>query len=89
MDELTAGGNAERTGIKVGDVLSEVGAVVLKAGKEGEFARKGHGSRPYDNFEKVMTNCEGAGFDTVMGAIGSNNERWGYTTVDLIIRRLA
>lgn len=30
----------------------------------------------------------GKGFDTVMGAIGSNNERWGYFTVDLVIARI-
>ena len=89
VDELTAGGNAEQAGVQVGDILSEVSAVVLKAGKEGQYEREGYGQRPFDNFQKVMTKCEGAGFDTVLGAIRSNNEQWGYRSVDLVIRRPA
>ena len=57
VDELVAGGNAERAGVLPGDVLEEVSCVMLKAGKEGEYASTGHGGRPYDNFDKSMFKC--------------------------------
>ena len=34
-------------------------ATVLKAGKGGEYEKEGYGQRPYDNWEKVMFDCEG------------------------------
>ncbi len=60
VEELTPGGAAEHSGaVAVGDVLASCSAVVLKAGKEGEYERRGHGARPYDNFERIEFNCEG------------------------------
>ena len=73
--------------VQVGDVIMEVSAVTLKAGKEGEYEAEGYGQVPFDNFEKSMMSCVGQSFDTVMSAISSNNPRWGYTTIDLIILR--
>lgn len=87
VDELTPGGNAANVGVKVGDVILEVSAYVLKQGKESEFESEGYGKRPYTNWEKTMVNAEGVDFDTVMSAIASNNERWGVRTVDLIVLR--
>lgn len=46
--------------MQVGDVLTRCSAVLLKAGKEGEFQREGHGQRPYDNFEQVTAVCAAA-----------------------------
>lgn len=73
--------------MQVGDLIMEVSAVTLKAGKEGEYEAEGYGQRPFDNFEKSMMSCVGQSFDTIMSAISSNNPRWGYTTVDLVILR--
>ena len=74
-------------GVQVGDIITEVSAVTLKAGTEGEYEAEGYGHVPFDNFEKSMMSCVGQSFDTVMSAIASNNPRWGYTTVDLVILR--
>jgi hypothetical protein len=65
----------------------QVSAVTLKAGKEGQYENEGYGQRPFDNFEKSMMTCVGQDFDTVVQAIASNNARWGYRTVDLVILR--
>lgn len=73
--------------LQVGDVIMEVSAVTLKAGKVGEYESEGYGQRPFDNFEKSMMSCAGQSFDVVMSAIASNNPRWGYNTVDLVILR--
>jgi hypothetical protein len=72
---------------QVGDILLEVSAVTLKAGTEGQYENEGYGQRPFDNFEKSMMKCVGQSFDTIMSAISSNNPRWGYTTVDMVILR--
>jgi hypothetical protein len=40
-------------------VLTRCSAVVLKAGKEGQYEREGYGQRPYDNWETIMFDCEG------------------------------
>jgi hypothetical protein len=45
--------------LQVGDVLDQCSAVVLKAGKEGQYEREGYGQRPYDNWETVMIDCNG------------------------------
>lgn len=37
-----AGGHAEKAGVHIGDVITETSAVVLKAGKEGEYERVGY-----------------------------------------------
>jgi hypothetical protein len=40
-------------------VLSKCSAVVLKAGKEGQYEQEGYGQRPYDNWETILFDCEG------------------------------
>jgi len=40
-------------------VLTKCSAVVLKAGKEGQYEKEGYGQRPYDNWETILFNCEG------------------------------
>lgn len=88
VEEIVPGGNAAATGlVAVGDVVAKTSAIVLKSGKEGEYSRVGHGQRPYDNFETVEFDCAGQDFNTVMAAISSNNERWGFFTVTLTLRR--
>ncbi|EFN59382.1 hypothetical protein CHLNCDRAFT_137860 [Chlorella variabilis] len=88
VEEIVAGGNAAKDGqVQVGDVLTRCSAVLLKAGKEGEFQREGHGQRPYDNFEQVWFDCSGKKFDTVMAALGSNSERWGIFNIQLEFQR--
>lgn len=89
VEEVVPNGNAAKAGVQPGDVLEECSAIVLKAGKDGEFEREGYGGRPYDNWQKVMLKCAGESFDTVLSAISSNNERWGFFTVDLVVRRPA
>lgn len=32
---------------------------VLQAGKEGQYESEGYGQRPYDNWDKIMFECEG------------------------------
>ncbi|KAG2423727.1 hypothetical protein HXX76_015116 [Chlamydomonas incerta] len=86
--EVTAGGNADKTGaVAVGDILSRCSAVVLKAGKEGRYENEGYGERPYDNWEVIDYDCEGKEFKTVMTALRSNNERWGKMDVTLQLRK--
>lgn len=88
IEEITAGGNADATGlVKVGDVVSKTSAIVLKSGREGRYQQEGYGQRVYDNWETIEFDCSGQDFDTVMAAIGSNNERWGIKTVTLTLRR--
>jgi hypothetical protein len=87
IEEVKPGSNAERAGVQVGDEVAQCSAIVLKTGKEGEYEKEGYGQRPYENWEKTMLDCTGVGFDTVMGAIRSNNSRWGYTSVDLVLSR--
>ena len=50
------GGNADQLGnkVRVGDRMVACSATVLKAGKEGEYERRGYGGRPYDSFERIM-----------------------------------
>lgn len=60
------GGRAERAGVQVGDIVLEVSAVTLTAGKEGLYAQNGYGDRPFDNFNRSMMDCVGQDFDTVM-----------------------
>lgn len=45
--------------LQVGDVLDQCSAIVLKAGKEGQYEKEGYGQRPYDNWETVMIDCNG------------------------------
>ena len=87
IESVAPGGHADAAGLRPGDVLVACSAVQLKAGKEGEFEREGYGRRPYDNFEESMIDVEGLKFETVMGALKSNNPRWGKTSVTLVVRR--
>jgi ferredoxin len=87
VDELVPGGNAAKAGVAVGDVLLRCSATVLKDGKEGAFEKEGYGARPFTNFDRVMFDASGQDFDTVMGAIASNNERWGIMDVVLEFSR--
>eukprot|EP00197_Chlamydomonas_leiostraca_P008785 CAMPEP_0202865750 /NCGR_PEP_ID=MMETSP1391-20130828/6334_1 /ASSEMBLY_ACC=CAM_ASM_000867 /TAXON_ID=1034604 /ORGANISM="Chlamydomonas leiostraca, Strain SAG 11-49" /LENGTH=166 /DNA_ID=CAMNT_0049545627 /DNA_START=147 /DNA_END=647 /DNA_ORIENTATION=+ len=88
VEEVTPGGIADKTGkVQVGDVLSKCSAVVLKSGKEGEYEREGYGQTLYTNWDKVMFDCEGQEFNTVMSALKSNNARWGIMDVTLVFRR--
>lgn len=43
--------------------------------------------RPYDNWDKIMFDCTGQDFKTVMSAIDSNNPRWGINDVTLVLKR--
>eukprot|EP01025_Chloroclados_australasicus_P058873 TRINITY_DN7437_c0_g1_i2.p1 TRINITY_DN7437_c0_g1~~TRINITY_DN7437_c0_g1_i2.p1 ORF type:complete len:214 (-),score=10.24 TRINITY_DN7437_c0_g1_i2:174-752(-) len=88
VEEVVADGNAAKDGrVKVGDIMIGCSAVVLKKGKEGQYEQEGYAARPYTNWEKVEFDCQGQDFDTVMKAISSNNERWGFNTVDLKFKR--
>uniref|UniRef100_A0A7S1ISZ3 PDZ domain-containing protein n=1 Tax=Eutreptiella gymnastica TaxID=73025 RepID=A0A7S1ISZ3_9EUGL len=85
--ETIQGGNAEKAGVRAGDVLQKCSAVKLKDGTEGQFQQQGHGATPYRNFESFAFDTRGETFDTVMAAIASNNERWGYFDVSLRFAR--
>ena len=88
VEEITPGGNADASGmVCVGDVISKTSAIVLKSGREGQYQKEGYGQLVYDNWEAIEFDCAGQSFDTVMAAIGSNNERWGIKTVTLTLRR--
>ncbi len=87
VDEVVPGGNAAKAGVAVGDVLLRCSATVLKSGTEGQFEKEGYGATPYTNFDRVMFDASGQDFDTVMGAIASNNERWGIMEVVLEFAR--
>lgn len=49
--------------------------------------RRRYGQRPYNNFERVMFDAGAQTFDTIMGALGSNNERWGFNDIRLELER--
>ena len=88
--EVAVGGNAEKSGadVQVGDIVVGTSAVVLKKdAASGEYEREGYGQTPYTNWETIEFDCNGQTFDTVMAAIGSNNERWGIRTVTLTLLR--
>ena len=62
-------------------------ATVLKDGREGKYEKDGYGQRLYTNWEKIMFDCEGEDFDTVMKALSSNTERWGIFDITLELKR--
>ncbi|KAL7548463.1 hypothetical protein ACHAWF_012309 [Thalassiosira exigua] len=69
---LVEGGNAERQGIvKEGDVLVGVTAVQISGAK----------------WERRMIPARRFGFDLVVSAIGSNEEKWGCNNVVLMVER--
>ena len=88
--EVVPGGNADKAGanVKERDIIVGTSAVVLKKDEaSGRYEKEGYGDTPYTNWETIYFDCVGQSFDTVMAAIGSNNERWGYNTVTLTLRR--
>lgn len=88
VEEIIEGGHADMSGeVRVGDIISACSAVVLKSGSEGKYESEGYGQRPYDDWDRIWFEAEGQDFKTVMSAIGSNNERWGYNSVDLRLKR--
>lgn len=88
IESIDEGGNAAQQGdVRVGDVVRKTSARLLKEGKSGEYAKKGHGGRPYEDFEAVMFECDGEDFKTVLAAVRSNNERWGIMEVTLEVSR--
>lgn len=70
VEELVKGGNAEKVGVQVGDVVTETSALVLKAGKESEFENVGHGATPYNNCAPPPPPCRRA-TDTVRSSCPS------------------
>lgn len=90
VESITEGGNAAEDGsIKVNDIVRRTSAYVLKEGKSGEYAKRGHGARPFEDYVPIMFECDGEDFKTVMAAIASNNERWGIFNVELELSRPA
>lgn len=81
VESVLPGGNAEKAGVRTGATLAACSAVVLKDGESGE--RPGYGGTPWLNYERVRFLCRGQSFDSVMGAIGSNDPRKGYLDVVL------
>eukprot|EP00960_Hanusia_phi_P035427 751704-Hanusia_phi.AAC.5 len=81
------GSNADKSGVRVGDEVVACSATTLKAGKDGAYERTGYGGRPFDNWDIIMFPCEDQPFEAIMAAIASNNERWGITSVTLVVRR--
>ena len=72
VQDLVAGGNAERSGmVKVGDNLVAITAVKIVGAK----------------FERRLIPCRGFDFDTMVGAIESNNPKWGCDSVVLMLER--
>lgn len=70
--DLVEGGNAENQGvIKKGDVLVGVTAIRVAGAK----------------WERRMLPCRYFGFDMVVGAIGSNEMKWGCNNVILMLER--
>ena len=45
--------------LQVGDVVRKTRAYVLKEGKSGEYAKKGHGARPFEDYIPIMFPCDG------------------------------
>ena len=52
--------------VREGDLLVSCSAVTLKAGKEGAYAKQGHGGRPFDNFQKGVFVSANQTFDIAM-----------------------
>lgn len=72
VKELVDGGNAERCGlVKVGDVLVGITAVKIVGAK----------------YERRMIPCRNFDFDTMVGAVGSNDPKWQCSNVILMLER--
>ncbi len=83
--QVNKGSNAEKAGVKVGELLVACSAATLKAGKEGKYAETGYGGRPFDNWEIVMFPCIDTPFKSIMQALASNNDRWGINTISVAL----
>mmetsp|Transcript_14865 Transcript_14865/g.21270 ORF Transcript_14865/g.21270 Transcript_14865/m.21270 type:complete len:226 (+) Transcript_14865:101-778(+) len=71
VTDLVEGGNADLDGrVKVGDILVGVTAIKVVGAK----------------WERRLIPARDLDFDTVVGAIGSNEERWGCTDVVLMFQ---
>ncbi len=44
---------------QVNDVVCKTSAYVLKEGKSGEYAKRGHGARPFEDYVPIMFSCDG------------------------------
>mmetsp|Transcript_2501 Transcript_2501/g.6400 ORF Transcript_2501/g.6400 Transcript_2501/m.6400 type:complete len:174 (+) Transcript_2501:86-607(+) len=76
VDEITPGGQADKTGmIQTGDVLIRCSAMLLKDGTEDKLQKEGYGQRLYNNWERVNFDCRGQEFKHVMSALKSNSSR--------------
>ena len=72
IQDLVEGGNAERQGIlKPDDILIGVTAIQIAGAK----------------WERRLIPARKFGFDLVVGAIGSNEEKWGCNNVILMVER--
>jgi hypothetical protein len=72
VQELVEGGNAERSGkVKVGDNLVAITAVKIVGAK----------------YERRLIPCRKFDFDTMVGAIKSNDQKWGCDGVVLLVER--
>ncbi|MEW5302274.1 MAG: hypothetical protein WDW36_005075 [Sanguina aurantia] len=88
IDELVAGGAAALSGkLAVGDILINCSAVVLKTGMEGKYEATGYGDTPFNNWDTINFPCEGQDFKSVMGALKSNNPRWGIFNVTMEFKK--
>ena len=85
--ECIEGGNGAAAGIQPGDVLRKCSAVTLKSGPAVDARDQGDPDRPDCAFNRVRFDTRGETFDTVMAALGSNSERWGYFDVALTFVR--
>lgn len=43
---------------QVGDVVRKTSAYVLKEGKSGEYAKRGHGARPFEDYVPIQFPCD-------------------------------
>jgi hypothetical protein len=81
---LVDGGNAERDGrVLVGDRLIRVSAVQFAG--QSAYVTLGSGTQ-FTSFKRELIPCTAMDFDTIMAAIGSNEGRYGYTDVVLILQ---
>lgn len=72
VQDLVEGGNAELSGqVKIGDRLVAITAVKVVGAK----------------FERRMIPCRGFDFDTMVGAIESNDPKWGCESVVMFLER--
>lgn len=72
VQELVEGGNADLSGkVQVGDNLVAISAVKIVGAK----------------YERRLIPCRGFDFDTMVGAIGSNDPKWGCSGVILLLER--